>query len=135
VNEKVRRVSRVLHDLAQATSRVSADYSEMAQVRGEEEFDVHVRMVGLDPPDSRRLFAAIEKRTHVETPVRRDPALTAEHAATLDVRVVGVRTIAAAGTVVLDVLRADLLEVGLAAQITSLTITVVPTNDKTGVAP
>jgi hypothetical protein len=120
------RVRAFISDLAHALMRVSADYKEAATLRGDQEFDIHVKLTGLSRPDASRLFEAVAKRTNVTHPRRLSDELERERAATIDVEVVGLSSIAAACCFVLEVLRADLTETGLAGQIESIQVEVSP---------
>jgi hypothetical protein len=121
---KLKGLSRTGGDLARAAGRVGTEYREVARWAGDRAFHVRVDMVGLTRPQYERVMGAVLAHERVEEVAEtiRDPDLEAQRRGYIAVDVVKVANVAAACSMVLDTVRAALVDTGLAQNVESLQV-------------
>lgn len=110
--------------LGRALGRVSTSYRETAAWPGEDAFQVRIEMVGLERAESAMVLGAVLAHERVEHLAKRilDDELARERRSYLTVDIVRVANVAAACTLVLDAVRAALVDTGFAGKVESLKV-------------
>ena len=110
--------------LGRALGRVSTSYREAATWPGEGAFHVRVEMVGLERPESAMVLGAVLSHERVEHLAKHilDEELARERRSFIAVDVVRVANVATACTLMLDAVRAALVDTGLAGKVESLKV-------------
>ncbi len=122
----------VIVDLGRAVRRVTAETKETRQWPGDKEFHVRIDITGLERPESGVVIGAMLTHEQIAEPARmtRDDELAAERKSYFEVDVVGVKTITAASSMVLDALRAALADLMLADKVEGLSVVAGPSSRK-----
>lgn len=119
-------VATKLTTFRRAVARLTAATKEAATWPGDRDYRVDVQIVGLERPESDRMLGAVmvhEQIDRLAAPLRL-PELEREKRCILKVEVVRVSSPLAAGSLVLDTVRAALADTKLTGKVTSVGVLV-----------